>query len=63
MTLNTWRNAARYCKDTFGAYVDWGECYFHCPVCDEPIYKVDWEDCADWAGCPVCEKAWEEIEG
>ena len=61
MLFKSWWDAARYCRDTFEAYVDWELRFFRCPKCGESIYEVDWEDSADWDGCPVCGVAWEEI--
>ena len=57
----TWEDAARFCKKTFGVYVDWEERFFICPECDEPVYFIDWEN-HNWERCPVCECIFEEIE-
>ena len=57
-----WKNAALYCRKTFGSHIDWEEEFFECPECGEPIYKVDWEDHDDWNICPICEVEWESIE-
>lgn len=51
----TWEYCASYCEKTYGVYVDWEEEFFHCPECDEQIYKCDWENHDDWIVCPVCE--------
>ena len=52
--MKTWEEAAKYCEDIYGAYVDWEERFFHCPECDEPIYCIDWEN-HNFSYCPVCE--------
>ena len=57
----TWTDAAKYCEEVFGTYVDWDEGFFICPECDEPIYDVDWEDHGEWNMCPVCECIFEDI--
>ena len=62
MKFNSWYNAAKFCEETFGSYVEWSENFFICPDCGEPIYLVDWEDHDSWGTCPVCECVWEEIE-
>ena len=62
MKFKSWKDAAKFCEDTFGTYVDWGEGFFHCPECGEPVYECDWEDYAYWGGCPICELAWEDME-
>ena len=59
--FKTWEDAANYCEDIFGVYVDWEERFFHCPGCDEPILEEDWNN-HDWSMCPICEICWEEIE-
>ena len=59
--FKTWEDAANYCEDTFGVYVDWEERFFHCPECDEIVLEEDWNN-HDWAMCPICETYWEEIE-
>ena len=61
MMFKTWEDAAKFCEETFGSYVDWEDEYFLCPECAEPIYSGDWED-INWSMCPVCETGWEEIE-
>ena len=57
----TWEDAARFCKKTFGVYVDWEERFFICPECDEPVYFIDWKN-HNWECCPVCECIFEETE-
>lgn len=59
-----WEDAAKYCEDTFGTYVDWEERFFHCPECDEPLYEDDWgpKSTDGWSMCPVCETYFEDIE-
>jgi predicted RNA-binding Zn-ribbon protein involved in translation (DUF1610 family) len=51
--FETWEEAAKYCEETFGVYVDWEERFFHCPECGEPILEEDWEDYS-WGMCPIC---------
>ena len=53
--MRTWYDAAKYCEETFGSYVDWDEGFFICPECAEPIYEVDWDEHSEWDMCPVCE--------
>ena len=57
----TWNEAAEYCENEFGSYVDWDEEFFICPECGEPLYKEDYES-HRWAVCPVCESAFTEVE-
>lgn len=56
-----WEDAARFCEETFGVYVDWEERFFICPECDEPVLEEDWEN-HNWERCPICERIFEEIE-
>lgn len=56
-----WEQAAKFCEDTFGIYVNWEERFFICPECDEPILEEDWEN-DDLSICPICEAMWEVIE-
>lgn len=56
-----WEQAAKFCEDTFGIYVNWEERFFICPECDEPILEEDWEN-DDLSICPICEVMWEVIE-
>lgn len=58
----TWYEAAEYCEETFGSYVDYSEGFFICPECAEPVYECDWDDHPDWRMCPICEINWEDIE-
>lgn len=57
-----WYDITEYCEKTYGVRVSYeeNEEYFVCPICDEPIYKSDWEndeDCLLERGiCPVCEE-------
>lgn len=58
--MSKWEDAAIYCENVYGTYVDWEERFFTCPECEEPIYEVDWDDkdFLDDNGkiiCPVCE--------
>lgn len=57
MRFANWEEAARYCEDVYGIWIDWEDRFFHCPECDEPIYECDWgpESTADWSMCPICE--------
>lgn len=59
--MKTWEEAAKYCEDTFGIYVDWEERFFYCPECNEPLFAEDWEN-HDWNSCPICEFVWEDAE-
>lgn len=63
-----WERCAKAVEEIYGGYVDREEEFFHCPNCDEPIYKCDWQETdfnpngGMYTGhmfCPVCE---EEIE-
>ena len=51
----TWDEAAKYCHDTYGSYVDEEERFFVCPECEEPLYESDYEDIETWGMCPVCD--------
>lgn len=57
--FETWIEAAEYCADVYGIYVDLEDRYFHCPFCDEPLYESDWLS-HRWDICPVCEGFFEE---
>ena len=59
--MKTWEEAAKYCEETFGVYVDWEERFFHCPECDDVVHECDWND-HDWRMCPVCEWIFTECE-
>lgn len=61
INFTCWSDAAEYCEDNFGSFVDWEEEYFICPECEEPIYADDWEN-HYWYICPICEMKWEDIE-
>lgn len=61
MRIETWQEAAIYCEENFGSFVNWTERYFICPECNEPIYEEDWEDRYYWDSCPVCECYFEEM--
>lgn len=37
--IKNWEQAAKFCEEIFGAYVDWDEEFFNCPECNEPIYS------------------------
>lgn len=56
-----WEQAARYCEDVFGTYVDLEERFFICPECDEPVYEEDYEE-HDFSMCPICEVYFELVE-
>ena len=58
--IKTWEDAARYCEDTFGVYVDWEERFFDCPECGEPLYYDSWGN-YPWGTCPVCECVFDEL--
>lgn len=58
----SWNDAAAYCEDNFGAFVDTNEGFFICPECGEPIYENDWPEHPAWYACPVCETCWEDIK-
>lgn len=51
--LTNWDEAAVFCHDTYGCFVDWKEGYFACPDCGEPIYMDEWEDNVP-DHCPIC---------
>lgn len=61
MKFKTWEDAASYCEEVFGAYVDWEERFFHCGECDDVVYECDYRN-HDWSMCPICETHWEEVE-
>lgn len=52
--MRTWLEAAVYCEETFGSYVNMSEGFFVCPECGEMIYEEDWDDHYNWDECPVC---------
>ncbi len=54
LSIKTWEEAAKYCEDTYGSFINWEEEFFVCPECDEPILKEDWEE-HNFTICPVCE--------
>jgi predicted RNA-binding Zn-ribbon protein involved in translation (DUF1610 family) len=58
--MYTWLEAAVYCEETFGVYVNMKEGFFICPECGEPIYECDWSN-HDWDECPIC--GWNFMEG
>lgn len=50
----TWRQAANLAAKVYSCPVNYGEGFFICPECGEPIYSCDWQD-HDFNTCPVCE--------
>ena len=55
---NPWKDNAITVEQEFGGFVDYGERFYICPECGEPVYESDWpiykfEDFI----CPICE--WE----
>lgn len=52
--MNHWEEAAKYCEETYGIFVDWEERFFICPECDEPLYECDWPS-EEFISCPICE--------
>lgn len=53
--MSAWETNAHYVEETFGAFVDFDEGFYHCPACEEPIYEVDWdEDELKHCICPIC---------
>ena len=58
----TWKQAAKFCEETYGTYVDWEVGFFSCPECGEPICESDWDE-HDWSICPICDFDFEEGEG
>lgn len=45
-----WENNAEIVSD-----VDWGEGFYVCPECDEPIYNCDWSEAElKECICPIC---------
>lgn len=57
----TWKQAAKFCEETFGIFVNWEERFFICPECDEVLLEEDWDE-HNWESCPICESCFEEIE-
>lgn len=50
-----WEINAEIVSDVYGGYVDWGEGFYVCPECDEPIYKSDWSEAElKECICPIC---------
>lgn len=56
-----WEDNARYIERIYGAYVDWEERFYICPVCGEFVYECDWNETElnDFL-CPICEFTKEE---
>lgn len=52
--MNRWEEAAKYCEETYGIFVDWDERFFECPECGEPLYFEDWPS-EEFVTCPICE--------
>lgn len=57
----TWEQAAIFCYNTFGCYVDWADRYFNCPECGEVLLEEDWDE-HDFTICPICEVNFKEID-
>lgn len=55
---NVWKENALTVEQEFDGSVNWGEEFYLCPECGEPIYGCDWSnrDLLDFI-CPICE--WE----
>lgn len=56
-----WDYIANLVEANYGGEVRWGERFFICPECGEPIYQYDWADSDFLDGndnyiCPVCEE-------
>lgn len=51
-----WEKNAKYVEQVYGAYVDWDERFYICPVCEESVYECDWNETklSNFL-CPVCE--------
>lgn len=39
-----WEKNAKMVEQMFGSYVDWGDRFYLCPECGEPIYEIDWSN-------------------
>lgn len=53
-----WKLNAIYVEEECGGFVDYGEEFYLCPECGEPVYACDWSaaellECV----CPIC--GWE----
>lgn len=56
----SWEEAALYCNNIYGSYIDVEEQFFICPECGEPIYKEDWS--IGLETCPICTFPWLDDE-
>lgn len=54
--VNYWRENAKVVEEVYGGHVNWGERFYICPECGEPVYEIDWEndELEDYM-CPICE--------
>ena len=57
--MSNWELIAKKCEADYGVQVDWGEEFFVCPECGDPIYSSDYKDedfiKNDYYICPICE--------
>ena len=53
--MKRWKEAAKYCEEKYKVTADYGEKFFMCPECGEPIYASDYPSKKDWDECPVCD--------
>lgn len=60
--MTTWKEAADFCRNTFGCHVNYKEKTFICPECGEPVYNDDWDDPNwVWDECPICGTPFEDM--
>lgn len=53
--MKTWGENALIVESVYGGFVDWGERFYICPECDEPVYEDDWkEEELKSELCPIC---------
>lgn len=53
--MGQWEINANLVADVYGIFVDWGERFYECPDCGDPVYESDWsdEELAEEL-CPIC---------
>lgn len=48
-----WESNAQIIEEVYGGFVDWGNHFYICPECGEPVYESDYRGLEFL--CPVCE--------
>ena len=52
--FSKFKEAALYCEETYGTFIDLEEEFFNCPECGEPILYEDWYNLTNYWHCPIC---------